>query len=279
MPRYPGRKCLNRCCAPEALTACAMKSSKPPASYSSLAGERACRGRGKPRPADQHSRLSIIGPGPAIFSASSAPPPRTGSARSNTPEGEYFKRIDALHYPMIHDDGHHVELEDADGGSVRRVPRTSKTPDRVELSRPPAIRPPRTFPLVPGIAIPASIGGAEKPAGGQSCTYAGAAHSSSAERCGSWRSDNDTLDRSRPSPRIRVRRRRLSAKFNWGCWRHAAIDRGNRRPAVLKLAPQARQRGWRNDAPGVENLRDPWLAKPRARPALLTHLPHQSSKP
>ena len=47
---------------------------------------------------------------------------------------EYFKRIDALNYTMIHDDGQHVEgLEDADVVLVG-VSRTSKTPTSIYLA-------------------------------------------------------------------------------------------------------------------------------------------------
>src|SRR5207244_13049106 len=65
---------------------------------------------------------------------------------------EYFKRIDALNYTMIHDDGQHVEgLEDADVVLVG-VSRTSKTPTSIYLAN----RGVRTanLPLVPGIPLP-----------------------------------------------------------------------------------------------------------------------------
>ena len=63
---------------------------------------------------------------------------------------EYFKRIDALNYTMMHDDGQHVEgLEEADVVLVG-VSRTSKTPTSIYLAN----RGIRTanVPLVPGIA-------------------------------------------------------------------------------------------------------------------------------
>ena len=47
---------------------------------------------------------------------------------------EYFKRIDALNYTMMHDDGQHVEgLEEADMVLVG-VSRTSKTPTSIYLA-------------------------------------------------------------------------------------------------------------------------------------------------
>ena len=68
---------------------------------------------------------------------------------------EYFKRIDALNYTMIHDDGQHVEgLDDADVVLVG-VSRTSKTPTSIYLAN----RGIRTanVPLVPGIPLPAQL--------------------------------------------------------------------------------------------------------------------------
>ena len=64
---------------------------------------------------------------------------------------EYFKRIDALNYTMLHDDGQHIEdLEEADVVLVG-VSRTSKTPTSIYLAN----RGVKTgnVPLVPGITI------------------------------------------------------------------------------------------------------------------------------
>jgi regulator of PEP synthase PpsR (kinase-PPPase family) len=74
---------------------------------------------------------------------------------------EYFKRIDALNYTMIHDDGQHVEgLEDADVVLVG-VSRTSKTPTSIYLAN----RGIRTanVPLVPGIPHPHQLETLKKP--------------------------------------------------------------------------------------------------------------------
>jgi len=68
---------------------------------------------------------------------------------------EYFKRIDALNYSMMHDDGQHTEgLEEADVVLVG-VSRTSKTPTSIYLAN----RGVRTanVPLVPGIPIPKQL--------------------------------------------------------------------------------------------------------------------------
>ena len=68
---------------------------------------------------------------------------------------EYFKRIDALNYTMLHDDGQHIEdLEDADVVLVG-VSRTSKTPTSIYLAN----RGVKTgnVPLVPGIAVASQL--------------------------------------------------------------------------------------------------------------------------
>src|SRR5436190_8210190 len=68
---------------------------------------------------------------------------------------EYFKRIDALNYTMLHDDGQHAEgLTDADVVLVG-VSRTSKTPTSIYLAN----RGVKTanIPLVPGMTVPPQL--------------------------------------------------------------------------------------------------------------------------
>ena len=105
--------------------------------------------------------LSIIGPVMQLFQAylGSATTGRVGA--QHTLNAEYFKRIDALNYTMMHDDGQHVEgLEEADVVLVG-VSRTSKTPTSIYLAN----RGIRTanVPLVPGIAIPHQLETLKKP--------------------------------------------------------------------------------------------------------------------
>ena len=67
---------------------------------------------------------------------------------------EYFKRIDALNYTMLHDDGQHIDdLEEADVVLVG-VSRTSKTPTSIYLAN----RGVKTanIPLVPGMPVAAA---------------------------------------------------------------------------------------------------------------------------
>jgi regulator of PEP synthase PpsR (kinase-PPPase family) len=99
--------------------------------------------------------LSIIGPVMQLFEAylGAATTGRVGA--QHVLNAEYFKRIDALNYTMIHDDGQHVEgLDDADVVLVG-VSRTSKTPTSIYLAN----RGIRTanVPLVPGIPVPAQL--------------------------------------------------------------------------------------------------------------------------
>ncbi|SFJ20171.1 pyruvate, water dikinase regulatory protein [Bradyrhizobium sp. Gha] len=99
--------------------------------------------------------LSIIGPVMQLFEAylGAATTGRVGA--QHVLNAEYFKRIDALNYTMIHDDGQHVDgLEEADVVLVG-VSRTSKTPTSIYLAN----RGIRTanVPLVPGIPVPAQL--------------------------------------------------------------------------------------------------------------------------
>jgi regulator of PEP synthase PpsR (kinase-PPPase family) len=105
--------------------------------------------------------LSIIGPVMQLFEAylGAATTGRVGA--QHTLNAEYFKRIDALNYTMIHDDGQHVEgLEEADVILVG-VSRTSKTPTSIYLAN----RGIRTanVPLVPGIPIPHQLEALKQP--------------------------------------------------------------------------------------------------------------------
>jgi [pyruvate, water dikinase]-phosphate phosphotransferase / [pyruvate, water dikinase] kinase len=105
--------------------------------------------------------LSIIGPVMQLFEAylGAATTGRVGA--QHTLNAEYFKRIDALNYTMMHDDGQHVEgLEEADIILVG-VSRTSKTPTSIYLAN----RGIRTanVPLVPGIPHPHQLETLTKP--------------------------------------------------------------------------------------------------------------------
>lgn len=76
-------------------------------------------------------------------------------------DAEYFRRIDALNFTMVHDDGQLAgSLEDADVVLIG-ISRTSKTPTSVYLAN----RGVKTanIPIVPGIPLPAQLETLEKP--------------------------------------------------------------------------------------------------------------------
>ncbi|HEX7791549.1 MAG TPA: pyruvate, water dikinase regulatory protein [Afipia sp.] len=105
--------------------------------------------------------LSIIGPVMQLFQAYLGTETSRRVGAQHTLNAEYFKRIDALNYSMMHDDGQHVEgLEEADVVLVG-VSRTSKTPTSIYLAN----RGVRTanVPLVPGIPIPHQLEVLKKP--------------------------------------------------------------------------------------------------------------------
>lgn len=105
--------------------------------------------------------LSILGPVLALLQAYLGAETSHRVGAQHTLNAEYFKRIDALNYTMLHDDGQHVEdLEEADVVLVG-VSRTSKTPTSIYLAN----RGVKTgnVPLVPGIPIASSVESLSRP--------------------------------------------------------------------------------------------------------------------
>jgi len=99
--------------------------------------------------------LSILGPVLGLFQnyLGAETTPRVGG--QHTLNADYFRRIDALNFTMLHDDGQHAEdLEQADVILVG-VSRTSKTPTSIYLAN----RGIKTanIPLVPGIDPPPQL--------------------------------------------------------------------------------------------------------------------------
>jgi regulator of PEP synthase PpsR (kinase-PPPase family) len=110
--------------------------------------EKTCRELGLPC-------LSILGPVMNLFQAylGGETKPRVGA--QHVLNADYFKRIDALNYTMLHDDGQHIDdMEQADVVLVG-VSRTSKTPTSIYLAN----RGIKTanFPLVPGMPVPGQL--------------------------------------------------------------------------------------------------------------------------
>jgi len=105
--------------------------------------------------------LSILGPVLHLLQSylGAETTPRIGA--QHTLNAEYFKRIDALNYTMLHDDGQHTEdLENAEVVLIG-VSRTSKTPTSIYLAN----RGVKTanIPLVPGTPVPPQLGKLRKP--------------------------------------------------------------------------------------------------------------------
>jgi regulator of PEP synthase PpsR (kinase-PPPase family) len=105
--------------------------------------------------------LSILGPVLALLQSylGTATSHRVGA--QHVLNAEYFKRIDALNYSMLHDDGQHIEeLEEAEVVLVG-VSRTSKTPTSIYLAN----RGVKTgnVPLVPGITLAAPVEELKRP--------------------------------------------------------------------------------------------------------------------
>src|SRR5258707_15260505 len=96
--------------------------------------------------------LSILGPVLQLLQSylGTATSHRVGA--QHTLNADYFKRIDALNFTMLRDDGQHLEgLEEADVVLVG-VSRTSKTPTSIYLAN----RGVKTdnVPVVPGVEVP-----------------------------------------------------------------------------------------------------------------------------
>ena len=105
--------------------------------------------------------LSILGPVLQLFQAYLGAETSHRVGAQHVLNAEYFKRIDALNYTMMHDDGQHTDgLEEADVVLVG-VSRTSKTPTSIYLAN----RGVRTanVPLVPGIPVPPELESLSRP--------------------------------------------------------------------------------------------------------------------
>jgi len=105
--------------------------------------------------------LSILDPVLGLFQSYLGAQSTRRVGAQHTLNAEYFKRIDALNYTMLHDDGQHTEdLEDADV-VLTGVSRTSKTPTSIYLAN----RGVKTanVPLVPNMPVPIQLERIAKP--------------------------------------------------------------------------------------------------------------------
>jgi regulator of PEP synthase PpsR (kinase-PPPase family) len=96
--------------------------------------------------------LSILGPVLRLFQSYLGAETTARIGAQHTLNAEYFKRIDALNFTMLHDDGQHTDdLEHAEVVLIG-ISRTSKTPTSIYLAN----RGVKTanVPLVPGVMLP-----------------------------------------------------------------------------------------------------------------------------
>jgi regulator of PEP synthase PpsR (kinase-PPPase family) len=99
--------------------------------------------------------LSILGPVLRLFQSYLGAETTVRIGAQHTLNAEYFKRIDALNFTMLHDDGQHTDdLEHAEVVLVG-ISRTSKTPTSIYLAN----RGVKTanVALVPGVNLPPSL--------------------------------------------------------------------------------------------------------------------------
>src|SRR6201999_4260107 len=105
--------------------------------------------------------LSILGPVLHLFQSYLGAETTHKVGAQHTLNAEYFRRIDALNYTMMHDDGQLADdLEEADVVLIG-VSRTSKTPTSIYLAN----RGVKTanVPLVPGLPLAPSVEKLGKP--------------------------------------------------------------------------------------------------------------------
>jgi [pyruvate, water dikinase]-phosphate phosphotransferase / [pyruvate, water dikinase] kinase len=116
--------------------------------------EAVCRATGSPH-------LSVLEPVHSLLSSYLGTASTARPGAQHMLNAEYFKRIDAMNFTLLHDDGHlPLDLEEADVILVG-VSRTSKTPTSIYLAN----RGMKTanIPLVPGVPPPAALETARKP--------------------------------------------------------------------------------------------------------------------
>jgi regulator of PEP synthase PpsR (kinase-PPPase family) len=105
--------------------------------------------------------LSVLAPILGLFQSYLGPASAPRPGAQHVLNSEYFKRIEALNYTMMHDDGQMSEdLESADV-VLLGVSRTSKTPTSIYLAN----RGVKTanIPLVPGVPLPSVMENVKKP--------------------------------------------------------------------------------------------------------------------
>jgi len=107
--------------------------------------------------------LSVLGPVLHLFETYLGAESTYRVGAQHILNAEYFKRIDALNYTMMHDDGQHAEPEEIEQADVvlLGVSRTSKTPTSIYLAN----RGVKTanIPLVLGVPAPSHLASLKHP--------------------------------------------------------------------------------------------------------------------
>ncbi|MBS9477479.1 pyruvate, water dikinase regulatory protein [Ancylobacter radicis] len=105
--------------------------------------------------------LSVLAPVVRLFQAylGGVPEPRVGGQHQL--DGEYFRRIDAMNYTVMHDDGQHTDGLEAADVVLLGISRSSKTPTSIYLAN----RGIKTanIPLVPNLPIPPGLSELKRP--------------------------------------------------------------------------------------------------------------------
>ncbi len=169
--------------------------------------EEACRDTGSPM-------LSVLSPVHSLFQSylGTASTPRPGA--QHMLNAEYFKRIDAMNFTLMHDDGQLPDdLDEADVVLVG-VSRTSTTPTAIYLAN----RGMKTanIPLVPGVPVPPELENVRKPLVVGLVASPDRIVQIRQNRLLSLRADEDTdyVDRDRVAEEIATSRR-LCARHTW----------------------------------------------------------------
>lgn len=169
--------------------------------------EAACRESGSPC-------LSVLAPVHSLFQSYLGAASNARPGAQHVLNADYFKRIDAMNFTMLHDDGQLTDsLEDADVVLVG-ISRTSKTPTSIYLAN----RGIKTanVPLVPGVPLPDQIEHLRKPLVVGLVASAERIVQIRQNRLLSLKADDDTdyVDRDRVSEELAMSRR-LCARHGW----------------------------------------------------------------
>jgi [pyruvate, water dikinase]-phosphate phosphotransferase / [pyruvate, water dikinase] kinase len=169
--------------------------------------ESSCRETGSPC-------LSVLSPVHSLMQSYLGAPSTARPGAQHMLNAEYFKRIDAMNYTMLHDDGQQVEDLDEADVVLLGISRTSKTPTAVYLAN----RGMKTanIPLVPGIQVPYQLQQVKRPLVVGLVASAERIVQIRQNRLLSLKADDNTsyVDREAVSEEIALSRK-LCAKYNW----------------------------------------------------------------